>query len=124
MDNRSDDPSLTQFVSKEEFGEMGQVFNELAEKSGRITRLPNKPFDRQRVVSAFQEAFELIGGVPRLAMWGHANPTEFFKLYAKLLPQTSMLDVMGKMEHTILPALPPSPLDELPPIEGIARELK
>ena len=114
MEPESDDPALTQFVSKEEFGEMGTVFSELAKTSGSITRLPSKPYDRQRVVSAFTEAFDLIGGVPRLAMWAHVNPTEFFKLYAKLLPQSNTLDIMGKMSFTIQPALPPSPLDDLP----------
>ena len=107
-----DDSPLTQLVSADEFGQMGLVFRDIAESNKQFTRLPNKPFDRQRVVAAFQEAFELIGGVPRLAMWGHANPTEFYKLYGKLLPQSNMLDVMGKMEHHILPALPPSKLDE------------
>lgn len=112
MNDLTDDPALTQFVSREEFGEMGKTFSELAEKAAGFTRLPRKPFDRQRVIEAFQESFELIGGVPRLAMWGHHNPTEFYKLYGKLIPQSNMLDVMGKLEHHILPALPPSALDD------------
>lgn len=113
MDPTPDDPALTQFVSKDEFGEMGRVFAELAEKSDKVIRLPRKPFDRQRIIEAFQESFELIGGVPGLAMWGAHNRTEFYKLYAKLLPQANVLDVMGKMEHHILPALPPSALDAI-----------
>jgi len=113
------DAAVAQFVSKDEFGKMGETFNELAQQSSRTLRLPRKPFDRQKVVEAFQESFELIGGVPALAYWGAHNRTEFYKLYGKLLPQANVLDVMGKMEHHILPALPPSELDELPPpIEG------
>jgi hypothetical protein len=119
MDEES---ALTQFVSKDEFGEMGEVFNELADKSRGITRLPKRAFDRQRVLQSLDEAFELIGGVPRMAIWAHHNPTEFYKLWGKTIPQSNMLDVMGKIEHHILPALPSSPLDDLPPIEGIARE--
>jgi len=34
----------------------------------------------------FQHAFELIGGIPRLATWAHANPDKFFALYSKLIP--------------------------------------
>lgn len=119
MDPDSTDAAVAQFVTKDEFGQMGVTFAELANQSSKTLRLPRKSFDRQRVVEAFQEAFELIGGVPALAYWGVHNRTEFYKLYGKLLPQSNVLDVMGKMEHHILPALPPSPLDDLPPpIEG------
>jgi hypothetical protein len=34
----------------------------------------------------FQHAFELIGGIPRLAHWAHTHPTQFFQLYSKLIP--------------------------------------
>jgi len=34
----------------------------------------------------FQHAFELIGGIPRLAMWAHQHPTQFYQLYSKLIP--------------------------------------
>ena len=34
----------------------------------------------------FQHAFELIGGIPRLAHWAHQNPDKFFNLYSKLIP--------------------------------------
>ncbi len=119
MNDLPEEQALTQFVSREEFGQMGEVFSELAAKSANITRLPKRAFDRQRVLQALDECYELIGGVPRMAMWAHANPTEFYKLWGKTIPQTNMLDVMGKLEHHILPALPPSALDELPPpIEG------
>lgn len=113
------DPAVEQFVSKDEFGKMGETFSELARANASTLRLPRKAFDRQRIVEAFQEAFDLIGGVPALAYWGVHNRTEFYKLYGKLLPQSNVLDVMGKLEHHILPALPPSELDDLPPpIEG------
>ncbi len=34
---------------------------------------------------AFQAAFELIGGIPRLALWAHSNPDKFYPLYARFL---------------------------------------
>lgn len=112
MDPDSVDDAVGQFVSKEEFGDMGKTFSQLAAMNAQTLRIPRKAFDRQQVIQAFQESFELIGGVPALAYWGAHNRTEFYKLYGKLLPQANVLDVMGKMEHHILPALPPSKLDE------------
>lgn len=52
-----------------------------------VPRLP--AFARTRnVKEQFQHAFELIGGIPRLAMWAHENPTQFYALYSKLIPQS------------------------------------
>lgn len=50
--------------------------------------LPKLPqWSRTRNVrEQFQFAFELIGGIPRLAHWAHTNPDKFFQLYSKLIP--------------------------------------
>jgi len=40
----------------------------------------------RNVREQFQFAFELIGGIPRLAHWAHQNPDKFFSLYSKLIP--------------------------------------
>jgi hypothetical protein len=40
----------------------------------------------RNVREQFQFAFELIGGIPRLAHWAHANPDKFYQLYSKLIP--------------------------------------
>lgn len=32
-------------------------------------------------------AFDLMGGVPALVVWGRANPTEFYRLWARLIPK-------------------------------------
>ena len=57
-----------------------------------VPRLP--AWTRSRNVrDQFQFAFELIGGIPRLAHWAHANPDKFFQLYSKLIPaQVSGVD--------------------------------
>lgn len=39
------------------------------------------------VKTALQNAFSAVGGQKALANWAEANPTEFYKLWAKLLPQ-------------------------------------
>src|SRR5688500_17505941 len=41
-----------------------------------------------RAAEAFQQAFEIIGGIPRLAIWADANPDKFFPLYARMMTQT------------------------------------
>jgi hypothetical protein len=105
------DPNLKQFLSDEEFGTMGETFEALAESGKNITRLPKKEFDRKKILKAFDEAFELVGGVPRLAYWAHHNLTEFYKLYSKMMPASSQLEIAGKISHNILPALAPSALD-------------
>jgi len=56
---------------------------------------------RAEIVSAFTNAFEMIGGLPRLAVWGDANPTEFYKLYAKLLPSSSTIDMTAEQTITV-----------------------
>ena len=72
----------------------------------------SKDFSRAQVVSAFHNAFELIGGVPRLALWAHSNPSDFFKLYARLLPSQASSALGESNELIIKHVLPRGPLDE------------
>jgi len=47
----------------------------------------------RNVRQQFQHAFEMIGGIPRLAHWAHTNPDKFYQLYSKLIPaQVTGLD--------------------------------
>jgi hypothetical protein len=63
----------------------------VAEVESHLALLANTPklpaYTRTRNVrEQFQHAFELIGGIPRLAHWAHCNPDKFFSLYSKLIP--------------------------------------
>jgi hypothetical protein len=51
---------------------------------GRTKGTPNKT--TTQVKQALNEAFEQMGGVPALVEWGQENPTEFYKLWVKILP--------------------------------------
>lgn len=51
---------------------------------GRAKGVPNKLTKAAK--EAFGLAFDGIGGVPALITWGKANRTEFYKLYARLIP--------------------------------------
>lgn len=52
-----------------------------------------KALRSQKAADAFQSAFDLIGGVPRLALWADKNPSAFFALYSKLIPSTVQAQV-------------------------------
>lgn len=48
--------------------------------------------------AAVMSAFEMIGGVQRLAMWADANPTDFFtKLLPKSMTRATQVDVSGTL---------------------------
>lgn len=51
---------------------------------GRKKGVPNKLTKSAR--EAFQLAFEAAGGAESLGTWALANKTEFYKLYARLIP--------------------------------------
>ena len=51
---------------------------------GRPKGIPNRLTKSAR--EAFQLAFDQMGGGPKLAEWAKKNPTEFYKLYARLIP--------------------------------------
>lgn len=62
-----------------------QEVEENLQQLANATTLP--AYTRTRNVRLqFQHAFELIGGIPRLAHWAHENPDKFFQLYSKLIP--------------------------------------
>jgi len=87
---------------------------------GKVVRIPRNPnFTRKDVVNAFQSAFELVGGVPRLALWANENYTEFTKLYARLLPSQSSSALGESNVLRIEMAIAPSALDMVDvPTEG------
>ena len=126
------------FITREEFedqseGELTEreyedqnEYSETAEKCKELSGLATsgngvsrisvpREVKRARVVNAFQDAFEMIGGVPRLALWADTHPTDFFKLYARLLPvEASQRGSQANEERTVVHALPPGPLDTDP----------
>lgn len=51
---------------------------------GRKAGTPNKMTAKAK--EAFAMAFNEVGGIEALIAWAQKNPTEFYKLYAKLIP--------------------------------------
>ena len=62
---------------------------------GREPGTPNKITVAAK--QAFALAFEGIGGVPFLTKWAKANPSDFLKLYARLIP----VEVAGSLDAPI-----------------------
>jgi len=64
---------------------------------GRQKGTPNKT--TASVKEALQKAFKELGGIKALTEWAKDEPTEFYKLYCKLLPKE--LEVSGKDGATL-----------------------
>jgi hypothetical protein len=76
------------------------------------TQLKGKRVNREEIAMAFLTSFEMVGGVPRLALWADANYTEFAKILGRLLPKESL--VVHDGELVVKHAIQPSKLDDLP----------
>ena len=110
--------NVIEFVPREVYEkQMEETLQALSSKHGSI-RVPNpndNPVSRKRVVQAFMDAFELIGGVPRLAVWANENPDNFYSLYARLLPSSTSQALGEANEMIVRHVLPRTELDQLPP---------
>lgn len=71
------------------------------------TRRKRGPLKRDVIAHAYQDAFELIGGVPRLALFAHSDPEAFYKLHARLIPseQKTQFDGHITLEAAVRPTL-------------------
>jgi hypothetical protein len=81
----------TQLTESAQDIEQGPITPSIAEVEENLVALASASklpeYTRTRNVRLqFQHAFELIGGIPRLAHWAHQNPDKFFQLYSKLIP--------------------------------------
>lgn len=86
-------PALHEFVEPSELSVHAQRLIDYAERKGG--RLP-KGMTKQTIVQKFNQVFEMIGGVPRFALWADQNPDAFYMHYAKLLPAQARLDLIVK----------------------------
>lgn len=69
----------------DEVPEYAEILRRVAD-SPRNYPIPRK-VSRKHLEQAFLTSFELIGGVPRLAVWADQNPDKFYALLSKLFPQ-------------------------------------
>lgn len=93
-----------------EMGDIGMSkdFVALIQRGLHSAKLP-KALRGQKAAEAFQTAFELIGGVPRLALWADQNPDKFYPLVARMIPQTVapvVADLPSQAQKDTFPTMP------------------
>jgi hypothetical protein len=94
--------------------QLDDFLSEAAKVAKNINRVPRKVAQRERFMQALAEAFEIVGGVPRLALWADKNQTEFYKLLGKQVPGLvqNAFAIKTNGPVTIMSAIPPSFLDD------------
>jgi len=102
---------------------------ELARNLASRQRLKNssveKLFSRKQMEQGFLECFELIGGVPRLAIWANdpSNYKDFLQLLTKFAPKDTNEQLGRVLEYRS--NVPASPLNKgKPEDEGTPRVLE
>lgn len=65
---------------RERFSAKKAQFKEMGKKSPKIMSQARQDL---------ADAFDLMGGVPALVLWGKQHPTDFYRLWAKLIPATA-----------------------------------
>ena len=97
--------------------------NQLSERQRKKNGNVERVFSRRQIEQAFLESFEMVGGVPRLALWANDpdNYGEFLKLMMKLAPREASAQMLGQVieYRTNVPA---SPLNRPKPEEQAAEE--
>lgn len=79
---------------------MDALMSRLSERQLARMQAPNvsRDWSRKQIQDAFIETFELVGGVPRLALWANdpANYKDFLQLLMKLAPKEQMAEKTGQ----------------------------
>jgi len=79
---------LDEFAPQEELSRHAQHLIE----RGVLKRARTAP-SKAEIVEQFNSVFEMIGGIPRLALWADENPGQFFAMYSKLLPNAAKIEL-------------------------------
>ena len=92
-----------------------QVQRNLRERERLSKENVQKLFSRKALEQNFLECFELVGGVPRLALWANdpENYGEFLKLLMKFAPKEA--EKAGSATIHFLSSIPDSPLNNPQP---------
>lgn len=102
-------------INFEEALDIALTQRQIDRASGRKMKRPT----RKEVEEAFIETFELVGGIPRLAIWAskESNYGEFLKLYARLIPK-EVSEEAGQV-FIYESNVPPSALNKAPALTKI-----
>lgn len=87
-----------------------EIIEQRAEQRTPVSRVKDG-FSRQEVANAFAHAFNMIGGVQRLALWANRNEDKFYPLFAKLMPAQSVHISGDNNVVQVVHAIAPTELD-------------
>lgn len=100
---------------------MDALFDKLTARQLAKMQNPNveRVFSPKQIKDAFLETFELVGGVPRLALWANdpKNYGDFIRLLMQLAPKETGLTKGGAAPGKVIyqSAIPQSPLNRRDP---------
>ena len=104
------DPALQHLLDQVEADPTGVMTQIDLQMSPELTRLLERGLigsslppvlKDSKAAKAFQQAVDMIGGVPRLALWADQNPTKFYVLYSKLVPATAQVETTSDITVTV-----------------------
>jgi len=93
--------------------EAWEILERTSRLNGKLVVPKNPRFTRSDVVNSFVTAFETIGGVTRLALWANENPTEFYKMFSRLLPSASISEIVTRRDDGDIKTLTTEELEAL-----------
>lgn len=102
--------------------ELDQYLSEIAKGVRGFNKPVAKGSHKQRFLLATNEVFDLIGGVPRYAIWADQNQDKFYALFAKTIPAAVAQTVVATGPVTIISPIGRSALDD-DIIEGVSQEV-
>ena len=83
---------------------------QLSERQRKKNSNVERVYSRRQIEQAFLESFEMVGGVPRLAIWANKeeNYGEFLKLMMKLAPKEATAAQLGQVlkYQSLVPSSP------------------
>lgn len=91
----------------------------LAERQRLSNASVQKLYSRRALEQGFLECFELVGGIPRLALWANdpENYGEFLKLLMKFAPKEVEKQAGQVIQY--MSSIPESPLNHALPQDGV-----
>lgn len=114
----AEETKVVEFLTPEQYEGQKALetqLNDIANAPKKVLKFSRaEKVTRQDVVNAFTNAFQMIGGVYRLALWADSNPGDFFKIFGKLLPPSSADILDGNREFVVRHILPPPQMDTSP----------
>jgi hypothetical protein len=102
--------------------ELDQYLSDIAKGTRGFNKPAGKGSHKQRFLQATNEVFDLIGGVPRYALWADQNPDKFYSLFAKTIPAAVAQTLVATGPVTIVSPIGRSKLDD-DPVDGEFQEV-